>query len=67
LEKLRRYFVKHGVTSTPEIIAGAMSAHSVQAVPIGLAKAVIAAAIAKGAAAVGTTLMLAKSGGAKTA
>ena len=38
LEKLRKFFTKRGVSSTTEIIAGAISANSVQAAPVGLAK-----------------------------
>jgi len=60
LEKLHRYFSKRGVSSTTAIIAGAISAHSVQAAPAMLAKSVTAAAIAKGAAASGSTLTLIK-------
>ena len=58
LEKLRKFFTKRGVTSTAETIAGAISANSVQAAPMALAKAVTALAIAKGAAASGSTLTL---------
>ncbi len=58
LEKLHRYFSKRGVSSTTAIIAGAMSANSVQAAPAVLAKSVTAVAIAKGAAASGSTLTL---------
>jgi uncharacterized protein (TIGR03435 family) len=60
LEKLHRYFARRGVSSTTAIIAGAISAHSVQAAPVALAKAVTAVAIAKGAAASGSTLTLIK-------
>jgi uncharacterized protein (TIGR03435 family) len=60
LEKLHRYFSKRGVSSTTEIIAGAISANSVQVAPVALAKAVTAVAIAKGAAASGSTLTLIK-------
>ena len=60
LEKLRAYFGKRGVSSTTAIIAGAISANSVQAAPVGLAKAVTAIAVAKGAAASGSTLTLIK-------
>jgi RNA polymerase sigma factor (sigma-70 family) len=49
LEKLRDYFLRHGVASTAAIIAGAMSANSVQAAPVALAKLATAAALAKGA------------------
>jgi RNA polymerase sigma factor (sigma-70 family) len=58
LEKLHRYFAKHGVSSTTAIIAGAISANSVQTAPLALAKSVTAVAIAKGAAANGLTLTL---------
>ena len=58
LEKLRKFFTKRGVSSTTAIIAGAMSANSIQAAPAALAKAVTAAAIAKGAAASASTLTL---------
>ena len=60
LEKLRSYFSKHGVSSTTSIIAGAISTNSVQAAPVALAKTVTAVAIAKGAAASGSTLTLIK-------
>jgi RNA polymerase sigma factor (sigma-70 family) len=58
LEKLRTFFTKRGVSSTTAIIAGAVSANSVQAAPLALAKSVTALAIAKGAAASGSTLTL---------
>ena len=60
LEKLRKFFSKRGVVSTTTIIAGAISANSVQAAPALLAKSVTAVAIAKGAAASGSTLILIK-------
>jgi RNA polymerase sigma factor (sigma-70 family) len=60
LEKLHRYFSKRGVSSTTAIIAGAISAHSVQAAPVALAKSVTAIAVSKGAAASGSTLTLIK-------
>jgi RNA polymerase sigma factor (sigma-70 family) len=60
LEKLHRYFSKRGVSSTTAIIAGAISANSVQAAPVALAKTVTAVAVAKGAAASGSTLTLIK-------
>ena len=56
LEKLRVYFFKRGVSSTTEIIAGAISANSVQVAPMALAKSVTAVAVAKGAAATASTL-----------
>ena len=58
LEKLRQFFTKRGVSSTTAIIAGAISANSVQVAPVMLAKAVTAIAVAKGAAASGSTLTL---------
>ncbi len=60
LEKLRKFFTKRGVSSTTAIIAGAISANSVQAAPVVLAKSVTAVAIAKGAAASGSTLTFTK-------
>ena len=60
LEKLRKFFTKRGVSSTTAIIAGAISANSVQAAPVALAKSVTAVAIAKGAVASGSTLTLIK-------
>ena len=60
LEKLQRFFLRHGVDSTTAIIAGAISANSVQAAPVALAKSVTAAAIAKGTTASSSTLALIK-------
>jgi len=60
LEKLRRFFTKRGVSSTTAIIAGAISANSVQAAPVALAKSVTAVAIAKGSTAAALTLTLVK-------
>src|SRR5664280_1585778 len=60
LEKLRTFFTKRGVSSTTAILAGVISANSVQAVPVTLAKAVTAVAVAKGAAASIPTLALVK-------
>jgi uncharacterized protein (TIGR03435 family) len=60
LEKLRKFFTKRGVSSTTAIIAGAMSANSVQAAPVALVKSVTAVAIAKGSAASASTLILVK-------
>ena len=60
LEKLHRYFARRGVSSTTAIIAGAISAHSVQAAPVALAKAVSAVAMTKGAVASTSTLTLIK-------
>ena len=60
LEKLRTFFARRGVSSTTAIIAGTISAHSIQAAPVALAKAVTAVAIAKGVAASTSTLTLIK-------
>ena len=60
LEKLQRFFLKRGITSTTEILAGAISANSVQAAPAMLAKSVSAVAMTKGVAASGSTLTLIK-------
>lgn len=60
LEKLRSYFSKRGVHSTAATIAGAISANSIQAAPVGLAKTISTAAAAKGVAASTSTLTLGK-------
>jgi ABC-type histidine transport system ATPase subunit len=60
LEKLRKFFAKRGVNSTAETIAGTISANSIQAAPVALAKAVTAVALTKGATASISTLTLIK-------
>ncbi len=60
LEKLRDFFVKRGVDSTASAIAEQISAHSIQAAPVTLAKAVTAVALVKGATASTSTLTLIK-------
>jgi RNA polymerase sigma factor (sigma-70 family) len=60
LEKLRKFFAKRGVSSTTAIIAGAVSANSVQAAPVALAKSATAVAIVKGSIASVSTLTLVK-------
>ncbi|HUA67696.1 MAG TPA: sigma-70 family RNA polymerase sigma factor [Candidatus Saccharimonadales bacterium] len=45
LKKLRKMFAKHGVSSTTVTIAGTISANSVQAAPVALAKSVTAFAL----------------------
>ena len=60
LEKLRKIFTKRGMVSTTTILAGAISANSVQAAPVGLAVKISAVAMAKGAAAGTSTLTLVK-------
>jgi len=60
LEKLRARFVKRGVTLTATMIAGAVAVNSVQAAPVALVKTISLIAVAKGAAASGSTLTLVK-------
>jgi len=60
LEKLRKMFSRHGVNSTTETIAGAISANSIQAVPATVAKSVTTAAVVKGTAVSTSTLTLIK-------
>src|SRR5580692_4181181 len=60
LEKLRKFFTKRGVSSTTAIIAGTISANSVQAAPVALAKSVTAVAIVKGSIAAASTITLVK-------
>ena len=64
LEKLRKLFSKRGVTLSAVAIAGAVSANSVQAVPMGLAATVTATA-AKGAG-ISTTITTLVKGTMKT-
>jgi RNA polymerase sigma factor (sigma-70 family) len=60
LDKLRAFFAKRGVDSTATGIAEAISANSIQAAPLALAKTISAVAMTKGAAAGGSTLALVK-------
>jgi outer membrane lipoprotein-sorting protein len=60
LEKLHRYFNKRGVSSTTAIIAGEITANSVHAAPLALAKSVTVVAVAKGSMAATSTLTLVK-------
>jgi len=60
LEKLRKIFSKRGASSTTAIIAGTISANSVHAAPVGLAKTISAVAIAKSVTASISTLTLVK-------
>lgn len=60
LEKLRQFFVKRGIASTTAIIAGLISANSVQAAPRALAKTAAAVALVKGAPISGSTLTYVK-------
>jgi RNA polymerase sigma factor (sigma-70 family) len=60
VEKMRRFFTKRGVVLPAGVLTATISANSVQAAPVALAKAVTAMAITKGAAAGGSTLTLIK-------
>lgn len=57
VEKLRKIFLRRGVTLSATLIAGAVAAHSVQAAPAGLAAGITAVA-AQGALASGSTWVL---------
>jgi RNA polymerase sigma factor (sigma-70 family) len=59
LEKLRILFTKRGVTLSATLIAGALSAHSAEAAPIGLATSITVAAV-KGTPVTASTLTLIK-------
>ena len=58
-EKLRKFFIKRGITLSAAAIGGVVSANSIQAAPIGLATSVTAAAV-KGTAVTTSTLTLIK-------
>jgi RNA polymerase sigma factor (sigma-70 family) len=60
LEKLREYFFKRGVMLPGAVITAAISANSIQAAPVVLAKTATAIALAKGATVPGSTLTLIK-------
>src|ERR1017187_2572433 len=60
VEKLRGFFTKHGIVLPAAILTATISANYVQAAPVALAKSVTAMAIAKGAAASSSTLVLVK-------
>jgi RNA polymerase sigma factor (sigma-70 family) len=49
LEKLRRFFSKHGVQATTAAVGAVIAANSVQAAPVALAPAVAAVAVGHGA------------------
>src|SRR5262249_50887667 len=59
VEKLRKFFVRQGVTISAASLCGVVAGHSVQAAPIGLAASISAAAI-KGSATRTSTLALIK-------
>jgi hypothetical protein len=58
LEKLRKFFLKRGFTLSAAAIAGAISANSIQAAPMGLAKTVTAAAVHGGGVTVTTSTLI---------
>ena len=58
LEKLHRFFGRRGVSLTTAILAGTISANSVQAAPAAVANSAAAAAVAKGAAVSSSTITL---------
>ena len=58
-EKLRKFFIKRGITLSAATIGGVVSANSIQAAPIWLATSVTAAAV-KGTAVTTSTLTLIK-------
>ena len=60
LEKLRRYFSRRGVVASSALIAGMISANSVKAAPVALAKSATTVALAQGATASGAILTLIK-------
>jgi RNA polymerase sigma factor (sigma-70 family) len=59
VQKLRAFFTKRGLTLSAGVIAGAVSANSIQAAPIGLATSVTVAAV-KGSGVTTSTLTLIK-------
>lgn len=60
LEKLRRHFLKRDVTTTTAVIGIVLSANAAKAAPAALTASVMATALAKGAAAPGSTVGLVK-------
>jgi RNA polymerase sigma factor (sigma-70 family) len=60
VEKLRKFFVKRGITVASAAIAGAISTNSIQAAPVALSKTVTTIALAKGATASASTLTVIK-------
>jgi uncharacterized protein (TIGR03435 family) len=60
VERLRKFFVRRGMTLSAAVIGGAISANAVQAAPLALAKSVTAIAITEGATASGSTLTVIK-------
>jgi RNA polymerase sigma factor (sigma-70 family) len=60
VEKLRAFFTRRGIVLSAAVLTAAISANSVQAAPVALAKTITAAAMTKGVAASGSTLTLIK-------
>jgi RNA polymerase sigma factor (sigma-70 family) len=60
VEKLRKFFARHGVDSSATAISTAIMGNSIHVAPAILAKTVTAVALAKGAVASGSTLTLVK-------
>lgn len=60
VDRLRVFFSKRGITVPSAVLTATISANSVQAAPIGLAKATFAVAITKGATATASTSTLIK-------
>ena len=60
VEKLRCFFTKRGMALPATVLTGAISANSVQAAPVGLAKAIAVVAVAHGATASGSIMALVK-------
>ena len=60
VEKLRAFFARRGIGISAGVLIGAVSANSVQAAPVGLAKTISVVAITKGAAASASTLTIIK-------
>jgi uncharacterized protein (TIGR03435 family) len=60
VEKLRTFFARRGIGISTGVLIGAISANSIQAAPVALAKTATAIAITKGAAASVSTLTLVK-------
>ena len=60
VEKLRKFFTRRGIVLPAAVLTAAISANSVQAAPVGLAKTISAVVLAKGATASGSTLTLIK-------
>jgi RNA polymerase sigma factor (sigma-70 family) len=60
VEKLRTFFTKRGVILPAAVLTAAISANSVQAAPVALAKTVTAVAFVKGSIAAASTLTLVK-------